>query len=280
MARLENKVSLVVGGGQSLGEAIVRRFAAEGSRVVVADLNGEAANAVVEEVRSSGGEATAQQMDMTVAEEVSAAVEATVKTYGSLDVLVCNAAIFGASKNFVEINEDEWENTIRVNVNGPFLCTKAAALQMKVQESGGNIVYISSVSGVIANEHQADYNTSKHAVIGMMKCVAQDCRNWGIRANAVCPTGMQDSAMMINHPLKGSPDIASYASLTAFARFAYCDEVANAVLFVASDEASYMTGSVLMVDGGATAWQPSYAQLTEGAASYTKAFGAPGGTKN
>jgi len=280
MARLENKVSLVVGGGQSLGEAIVRRFAAEGSRVVVADINEESANAVVEQVRAAGGEATAQRMDMTVAADVSATVLATVETYGSLDVLVCNAAIFGAGKNFVEIGEGEWENTIRVNLHGPFLCAQAAALQMKVQESGGNIVFISSVSGVVANEHQSDYNTSKHAVIGMMRCIAQDCRNWGIRSNAVCPTGMQDSAMMINHPLKGSPDIASYASLTALARFANCDEVANAVLFVASDEASFMTGSLLMVDGGATAWQPSHAQLTEGAAHYLENFGTPGEIKN
>jgi|TARA_B110000263_G_scaffold5106_1_gene4339 NAD(P)-dependent dehydrogenase (short-subunit alcohol dehydrogenase family) len=280
MARLENKVSLVVGGGQSLGEAIVRRFAAEGSRVVVADINEELANLVAERVRAAGGEAIAQQMDMTVAEDVSAAVLATVEAYGSLDVLVCNAAIFGAGKNFVEISEGEWENTIRVNLNGPFLCAKESALQMKVQESGGNIVFISSVSGVVGNEHQSDYNTSKHAVIGMMRCIAQDCRNWGIRSNAVCPTGMQDSAMMINHPLKGSPDIANYASLTAFSRFAYCDEVANAVLFVASDEASYMTGSLLMVDGGATAWQPSHAQLTEGAAHYLENFGTPGEIKS
>jgi NAD(P)-dependent dehydrogenase (short-subunit alcohol dehydrogenase family) len=280
MARLESKVSLVVGGGQSLGEAIVRRFAAEGSRVVVADINEELANLVAERVRAAGGEAIAQQMDMTVAEDVSAAVLATVEAYGSLDVLVCNAAIFGAGKNFVEISEGEWENTIRVNLNGPFLCAKASALQMKVQESGGNIVFISSVSGVVGNEHQSDYNTSKHAVIGMMRCIAQDCRNWGIRSNAVCPTGMQDSTMMINHPLKGSPDIANYASLTAFSRFAYCDEVANAVLFVASDEASYMTGSLLMVDGGATAWQPSHAQLTEGAARYLENFGAPGEIKS
>jgi len=277
MERLPNKVSLVVGGGQSLGAEICRKFASEGSKVVVADLNEEAAIGVVEEIQQAGGDARACVMDMTSSEEVTSAVQLCVDTYGSLDVLVCNAAIFGAGKNFLEIEEKEWEQTIRVNLGGPFLCAQAAALQMKNQGTGGNIVFISSVSGVVANEHQADYNTSKHAVIGMMRCIAQDCRNWGIRTNAVCPTGMQDSAMMINHPLKGSPDIANYASLTAFGRFAFCEEIANAVLFAASDEASFMTGSILMVDGGATAMQPSHAQITEGSANYIKSYGAPAG---
>ena len=275
MSRLDGKVALVVGGGQSLGASICRRFGAEGAKVVVGDLNGELAEQVAEEIREQGGEAVAQTMDMTSTAEVTEAVDRCSEAFGSLDILVCNAAIFGAGKNFLDIEETEWAKTIGVNVGGPFLCAQSAAKQMSTRDTGGSIVFISSVSGVVANENQSDYNTSKHAVIGMMRCIAQDCREWGIRSNAVCPTGMQDSAMMINHPMKGSPDIANYASLTAFGRFAYCDEVANAVLFVASDEASYMTGSIVMVDGGASAMQPSHTQLTEGREHYLRTYGAP-----
>ena len=270
MTRLENKVAAITGAGRGLGETVARRFAAEGAKVVVADIDGDRAVTVAETITSGGGQAAAHVMDVTSADDAAAMVWAAVDNFGSLDILINNAAIFGAGLNVVDIPEDAWDTTMQVNLKGPFLCSQASIRRMRDQEGGGSIVFISSVSGVLATEHQADYNASKHGLIGLARCIALDCRDWGIRANAVCPTGMQGTAMMAK---TDAVNVAPYAAATAFARFATTDEVSNAVLFLASDEASYITGSVFMVDGGVTAWQPSGTQLAEGAARYTRDYG-------
>ena len=270
MRRFDGKAALVTGAARGLGEAAARRFATEGARVLVVDLDGDGAEAAASSIRDDGGRASAFAADVSSAEEVAAMVGAAVDAFGSLDVLVNNAAVFGAGVNFLDIPEHEWDKTMKVNLKAPFLCTQAAVRQMRQQESGGSIVFVSSVSGVLANEHQADYNASKHGVIGLARCVALDCRNWGIRSNAVCPTGMLGTQMMD----KTDPvNVAPYAAATAFARLAEVEEVVNAIAFLASEEASFITGAVLMVDGGATAWQPSGRQLQEGMAAYIKNYG-------
>lgn len=270
MRRFDGRAAVVTGAARGLGEATARRFAAEGARVLVVDLDADGAEAVASSIRDEGGAASSFAADVSSAEQVSAMVQAAVDDFGSLDALVNNAAVFGANVNFLDIPEHAWDETMRVNLKAPFLCTQAAVRQMRQQASGGSIVFVSSVSGVLANEHQADYNASKHGVIGLARCVALDCRSWGIRSNAVCPTGMLGTHMMD----KTDPvNVAPYAAATAFARLAEVEEVVNAIVFLASDEASFITGAALMVDGGVTAWQPSGRQLQEGMASFIKNYG-------
>lgn len=270
MRRFEGKAAIVTGAARGLGEATARRFAAEGAGVLVVDINGEGAEMVASAIRAEGGAASAVAADLTSAAEASEMTQAAVDAFGSLDVLVNNAATFGSTVNVLEISEEDWDETMRVNLKAPFLCTQAAVRQMKLQAGGGSIVFVSSVSGVLANEHQADYNTSKHGLIGLARCVALDCRDWGIRSNAVCPTGMRGTHMT---KMSDPVNIAPYAAATAFARLAEVEEVVNAIAFLASEEASFITGANLMIDGGVTAWQPSGKQLEQGVARFIQNYG-------
>lgn len=263
--RFRDKVAAVTGSARGLGETVVRRLAAEGAAVIVADLDAAGAAAVADSIRAAGGRAAAQVMDVTVAADAEAMVSAALEAFGSLDVLVNNAAVFGGTSHVLDISPDDWDRTMGVNLKGPFLCSQAAIRRMREQPGGGSIVFVSSLSGVVANENQADYNASKHGVIGLARCIAQDCREWGIRANVVAPTGMSGTEMMAR---TDPVNVAPYAAQTAFARLATTDEVASAILFLAGDEASFITGTVLMVDGGAHAMQPSARQLSEGAERY------------
>ena len=268
--RFDGRVAAVTGAARGLGETVARRFAAEGARVVVADLDADGAGVVAAAIVAAGGEAVACEMDVTSAAGAAAMVEAAVSAFGSLDILVNNAAVFGATSHVLDISPDAWDRTMQVNLKGPFLCSQAAIRRMRTQSGGGSIVFVSSLSGVIANENQADYNASKHGVIGLARCIAQDCRYWGVRANVVAPTGMVGTEMMAaNDPA----NVAPYAAQTAFARLATTEEVASAVLFLAGDEASFITGTVLMVDGGVHAMQPSARQLTEGAERFLSRSG-------
>ena len=275
MGRLDGKVAIVTGAGQGLGRSTALRFAAEGAKVVIADLNGETARDTVEAIAAAGGEALAVIGDVSDAGDAERLAETTLAECGRIDILVNNAATFGSGKHIAEIDEEEWDRVMRINLKGPFLCSKYVIPPMRRQGSG-SVVFVSSMSGVVANEMQADYNTSKHGLIGLARCLAQDCGEDGIRANVVCPTGM-NTPMMARTPAE---NVAPYAAMTMFSRFAEPEEVANAILFLASDEASYITAAVLMVDGGATAIQPSGRQLREGAARYLRrAEGFPADTQ-
>ena len=269
MGRLQGKVAVVTGAGQGLGRSTAQRFATEGAKVVVADMNGETAHDTVGAIAAAGSEAMAVVVDVSSAHDAERMVAATLAEYGRVDILINNAATFGSGKHIAEIDEEEWDRVMRVNLRGPFLCSKFVIPPMRSQ-GGGSVVFVSSMSGVVGNELQADYNTSKHGLIGLARCLAQDCGEEGIRANVVCPTGM-NTPMMARTPPE---NVAPYAAMTMFSRFAEPEEVANAILFLASDEASYITAAVLMVDGGATAIQPSGRQLKEGAARYLRRVGS------
>ena len=263
MGRLADKVAIVTGAGQGLGESVALRFAAEGARVAVVDVNPQTAAAAVEKIRDTGGEAILIVADCSEEQDTERMAETTLEQFGRIDILVNNAATFGKVAPVYEIDAEVWDRIMRVNLRGPFLCSKAVIPQMK-RQGAGSIVCVSSVSGVQGNENQADYNTSKHGLIGLTRCIAQDCGLDGIRANAVCPTGM-NTPMMANTPAE---NVAPYAGQTLMSRFAEPSEVANAILFLASDEASYITGAVLMVDAGMTAIQPSGRQMEVGQARF------------
>jgi 3-oxoacyl-[acyl-carrier protein] reductase len=261
--RLEEKVAIITGAGQGLGTVTAELFARHGARIVVVDVDESAAEAVANGLVAQGSQATAIAADVSSSDAVRALVAGTIELHGRIDVLVNNAAIVGGEKNVIDLGEDVWERVMAVNLRGPFLCTKYVAKQMRDQ-GGGSIVNISSLSGLIAHENQADYNASKHGLIGLTRCTAQDCARFGIRANAVCP-GAMNTPMMQIRPREA---VAATAAQSLFGRWAEPFEVAHAVLFLASDESSFITGTTLVVDGGVSAIQASTEQLVSGIESF------------
>ena len=264
--RLEGKVAIITGAGQGLGRATALLFAREGAKVAAVDVNPESSQETVDIIVQDGGDAIAIEVDVGNSGDAQRMATVTADRYGRIDVLVNNAAIYGGGVHVLEIDEDVWDAVMRTNLKGTFLCSRQVIPYMQ-QHGGGCIVCVASVSGVLGNEHQADYNASKHAIIGLARCMAQDCRDDGIRVNVVSPTGMATPGNDNTAPQDLAPNVA----MTMLGRLAEPIEVANAILFLASDDASYITGANLMVDGGVTAIQPSGNQLREGIAKFMNA---------
>ena len=245
--RLAGKRTIVTGAGQGLGRATALLFAAEGAQVLVSDVNGDTAAAVRAEITAAGGAAQALPADVSRRADAERMVAAAVGHFGGLDVLVNNAGVMGYGA--VEgAGDEDWERIIGINLRGVFLCSRAAIPVMK-QGGGGSIVCISSISGLLAQANQAIYNASKHGVIGLTRCMAMDHAAEGIRANAVCP-GMMLTPMLTHLP---EEVLAGYARANMLQRGGEPAEVAQLVLFLASDESSYVTGAVMPIDGGETA---------------------------
>ncbi len=245
MTKLAGKTAIITGGSRGIGAEIARKFAAEGAKVVV-NYSGsqEKAEAVVADIESNGGTAIAVKANVSEADSVKAMVDETMKTFGSVDILVNNAGIT-RDNLMMRMKDDEWDDVININLKGVFICTKAVTRQMMKQRAG-RIVNIASIVGVMGNAGQANYVASKAGVIGLTKTTARELASRGITANAVAPgfitTDMTDQlneevqkAMMGQIPL---------------GRFGAPEDVAKAALFLASDDASYMTGQTLHLDGG------------------------------
>jgi NAD(P)-dependent dehydrogenase (short-subunit alcohol dehydrogenase family) len=245
--RLKDKVAAITGGANGLGKATAQLFAREGAKVVVADLAAELGEAVAEGIRSEGGQAVFIRTDVTRESDAQRMVKTSVSDFGRLDILLCNPGI-QIEKTVPETTEEEWDRVFNVNLKGAFLCSKHALIQMQKQR-GGNIICVSSLSGLVSNPRQASYNASKHGLIGLAKCMAQDHALEGIRVNAVCPGSMKDTAMTAGIPLE---HLEPYFKANLMERWASPMEVAYCILFLASDESSYVTGSVLVADGGYT----------------------------
>ena len=244
--RLKNKVAIITGASMGLGEAIALLFAREGARVTVADIADEKGEETVGQIEAEGGEATFMHVDVSQTADVERMVNATVETFGHLDILVSNVGL-QVNKNVVDTTEEEWDHVLNTNLRSMFLCSKWAIPQM-IKNGGGNIVLISSLSGLVGNAQQASYNASKHGVIGLAKCMAIDHAPDNIRVNVVCP-GSMNTPLNLTIP---EEKLAPYKNLNLQKRFADPSEVATAALYLASDEASYATGSVMVVDGGYT----------------------------
>lgn len=250
----ESKVVLITGGNSGIGRATALRFATAGARVVIASRNSEASQAVVTEVESVGGDAYAVTCDVTKSADCDAAVEACLNRYGGLDVLFNNAGIIYREKSALDTTDEQWEQTIAVNATGTFLMSRAAVAVM-VARGGGVIVNNASYFGLVGGKGAAAYCASKGAVVLLTKAMALDHARQGVRINCVCP-GSVDTPMLRNEmeEMGGAEAVwGLFEEKHPLGRIAGPDEIASAVLFLASDEAAFITGAAIPVDGGITA---------------------------
>ena len=253
MKRLENKVAIITGGAMGMGAATAELFAQEGAKVVIADYNEEKAKAQAEKIKAAGGEASFVKTDVSKAKDVENMVKFTVDTYGRLDIALNNAAITPDDKPIADFDEAYWDRLLSIDLKGVALGMKYEIKQMLAQGSGGSIINTSSVSGIRPQPGTPAYIAAKHAVIGLTKSAAMDYSPQGIRINSVAP-GAIDTPMLRGALEQFGFDPAAYAKqLSMLGRFANAEEVAKAHLWLASEDASYVTGAVIAVDGGYTA---------------------------
>ncbi len=233
-----------------MGEATAKLFAASGAKVVVADFNEEKGRAVVDAIQQAGGIAHFVKVDISKSDQVKAMVQETVKTFGRLDVAVNNAALSPDDKPVAEFDEDYWDRLMAVDLKGTALCLKYEIQQMLAQGHGGSIINISSVSGFRPQPHNIAYVAAKHGVNGITKVAAMEYGPHQIRVNAVAP-GAIDTPMLRSALVQFGLDPVSYApQLSLLNRFAQPEEVAQASMWLASDQSSYVTGTTLHVDAG------------------------------
>ncbi|UCE85397.1 MAG: SDR family oxidoreductase [Deltaproteobacteria bacterium] len=244
---LTGRSALVTGGASGIGRASARALAAEGARVCVADLNGPGAEDVVKEIGAAGGEAFAFSVDVTSPEENEEMVRATVSRYGGLGIAVLNAGIAVAS-SVHEGSLEDWDRVMAVNLRGVFLGMRASSKPM-VASGSGAIVATASVAGLIGGRGMPSYYASKHGVIGLVKAAAAEFATRGIRVNAVCP-GVIDTPIL--GPVHGVPEFTEgvLAKIHPIGRVGRPEEIANLVVYLASDRASFITGAAYPVDGG------------------------------
>lgn len=247
---LDNKVALITGAASGMGAATALLFAEAGARVVVADMNEELGRGVVAEIEAAGGQALFQRCNVAVSAEVAALVQRCVAHFGRLDVAVNNAAVSPDTRPLAELDEDELERVIAVDLKGVALCLKHQLAQMIRQGGGGTIVNIGSTSSFRPQPENGIYVAAKHGVIGLTKVAALENGVHGIRVNAVAP-GAIDTPMLRGALQRMQASESDYTpALSLLGRFGQPREVAQASLWLASDLASYVTGSTLQVDAG------------------------------
>ncbi len=242
--KLTGKVALVTGAAQGIGRAIALLLAQNGADVVISDVNLAKAEETAKEIEGAGRRAMPVRVDVSRAEEVEGMVQAILDRFGHIDILVNNAGI-ARDKLILRMTEEDWNAVLDVNLKGTFHCTKAVVRHMSKQRSG-KIVSIASVVGEMGNAGQANYSASKAGVIGLTKTVAREFAQRGINVNAIAP-GYIETAMTEALPEKAKEELKRQIPLDRLGR---PEDVAEAVLFLVSESASYITGQVLNVNGG------------------------------
>ncbi len=247
---LDGKVALVTGGASGIGRATALTFAREGARLIVADLNAEGAQQTAHMITEQGGKATFVQVDVTQAAQVEAMINRAVETYGRLDCAHNNAGI-GSRPRVVlhELPEESWDHVIGVNLKGVWLCMKYELTQM-LQQGGGAIVNTASIMGLVGSwSRSGAYNASKHGVVGLTRTAALEYARSGIRVNAVCPGYIRTP--LIEDALSRHPEMeAEIIARHPVGRMGRPEEIAEAVVWLCSEAASFVTGHTMTVDGG------------------------------
>ena len=245
---LEGKVGLVTGGTSGIGRDTAVLFAKAGAKVVVAGRRELEGNETIELVRAAGGEGLFVKADVSKGSEVVSLIQKAVEKFGRLDIAFNNAGIEGVWVPIVRQSEEDWDRTIAINLKGVWLCLKYEIRQMLKQGGGGAIVNMASITGLIGSAGAASYSASKHGVVGLTKSAALENARSGIRINVVCP-GVIETPM--GDRLFGAPAVhKAVLSYHPIGRFGRPMEIAEAVVWMCSDKASFMTGQSLILDGG------------------------------
>jgi NAD(P)-dependent dehydrogenase (short-subunit alcohol dehydrogenase family) len=245
----EGKVAIVTGGSSGIGRACVRAFAARGARVVIADIQESESAETVRLVEADGGTALFIRCDVSRSDDVAEMVRRTVEAFGRLDYACNNAGIEGVSAPTAEYPEENWERVIGVNLTGAWLCMKHEIPQM-LAGGGGAIVNISSILGHVTFAGSAAYTAAKHGLIGLTKAAAVDYATQGIRVNAVSPAFIYTPMLERAGFAEGSEMYTMVANMHPVKRMGTSQEVAEAVVWLCSDAASFVTGHSMLVDGG------------------------------
>jgi len=252
MALLAGKSALITGAASGIGRSAAIIFAREGARVLVADMAEEGGEQTVRAIRDAGGEARFVHCDVSRAADVEAMVAAAVKTFGRLDCAFNNAGIVGGQRRTADYDELEFDKIIAVDLKGVWLCMRAEIRQYLAQKSPGAIVNTASAAGLVGSHSMPAYTAAKHGVVGLTKCAALEYARSGIRINDVCP-GVVDTPLY-EGMVAGRPKLAArLEEVEPIGRKARAEEIAEAVVWLCSDAASFVTGCSMSVDGGLTA---------------------------
>ncbi len=251
--RLHNQVALITGGTSGIGEATALLFAKEGARVAIAGRNAERGAVVVQAIKQCGGNAIFLRADVSLAADCRCTIEETLRTFGKLDILFNNAGVF-YPQTALECSEQQWDEQLDVNLKGTFLMSKFALPPM-ISQRRGVIINNSSGWGIVGGDHAVAYCASKGGVVLMTKAMAIDHGKQGIRVNCVCPGDVETPMLPADAKMRGLSweTYLKGCSDRPLGRIGTPEEIAKAVLFLASDESSFMTGAALVVDGGGTA---------------------------
>jgi 2-keto-3-deoxy-L-fuconate dehydrogenase len=257
MFRLDGKTALVTGGGSGIGREIALLFGKQGATVAIGDLNPEAGEKVAREIESQGGSAFSVPLDVSELSSAQAAVRAIVDRTGSLTTLVNNAGI-GMVGNLTETSPEDFARLMSVNVNGVYHCSQAAVNQMLAQDpKGGVIINIASIAGMVAVSRRFAYGTTKGAVISMTQSIAMDYVDQGVRCNCICPgtveTPFVEAYLQRYHAGEIEETRRQLHARQPLGRMGRPDEIAPLALYLASEEAAYVTGAQMVIDGGLTA---------------------------
>ena len=244
--KLKGKVAIVTGAAQGIGRGIALALAKEGAKVVVSDISDKIADAV-REIESLGSEALAVRANVADSRETREMAKAAVKKFGRIDILVNNAGIY-PFKLLVEMKEEEWDKVIGINLKGVFNCTKAVLPKM-IEQKSGNIVNISSIAGaVIGYANLVHYSASKGGVLGFTRAAALELAQYGIRVNAIAPGLIETPGTKV----LGEEALKQIEQTIPQKRAGQPEDIANLVVFLASDDSSYITGQLIVADGGLT----------------------------